>query len=319
MKASLQADVRPQVDGILQRRLFEEGQYVQEGDVLYQIDPASYQTVYNQDLAALSSAVANIQASKLKAERYAQLLKHNGVSQQDYDDAQAAYRQALAAVEEKKAAARASEINLERTAIKAPISGYISISGVTPGALVTAKQSEALAVIRNLDPVYMDMTQSAAQLVKLRLQPKPDGITLSDTVGVRLQFEDRSSYEHKGKLRLQEVAADETTGMVTLRAEFPNPDGLLLPGMYVRARVNDVEATGILVDRQAVNFDAKGNVSVFVVDENNRVEQRHIITGPAVGKKLPEPEGLRAGERIITEGSGKVRAGQQVIPVDAAQ
>ncbi|MDR0734972.1 MAG: efflux RND transporter periplasmic adaptor subunit [Elusimicrobiota bacterium] len=319
IKPSMQSDVRPQVDGIIQERLFTEGDYVKAGDILYKIDSASYQASYNQAQAALKSAQANIQAAKLKAERYADLIKHNGVSRQDYDDAQASYQQALATVEERKAAVQTAKINLERTEIKAPISGYIGISSVTPGALVTANQSTPLAVIRELNPIYVDMTQSSAQIVKLRLMPENEAISKSKTVSVKLKFEDGILYKHKGELQLQEVAIDEATGTVTLRAQFPNPEGLLMPGMYVRTLVNGAHVNdGILLMQQAVRFDPKGNASVYVVNNENRVERRIIKTGPAINGKWPVAEGLKAGERVVVEGTAKIRAEQEVRAVEVS-
>ncbi|XRK15785.1 membrane fusion protein (multidrug efflux system) [Elusimicrobium posterum] len=319
VKPSMQSDVRPQVDGIIQERLFKEGEYVKAGEVLYKLDSATYQASYNQAAAALKSAQANIQAAKLKAERYADLIKHNGVSRQDYDDAQASYQQALASVEEKKAAAETARINLERTEIKAPISGYIGISSVTPGALVNANQSTALATIRELNPIYVDMTQSSAQIVKLRLLPQNDSISRSQTIGVKLKFEDGTIYQNKGELQLQEVAIEESTGTVTLRAQFPNPDGLLMPGMYVRTLVNGAHVNdGILIKQQAVSFDPKGNATVYVVNSENKVEQRTIKTGPAMGDKWPVIEGLKANERVIVEGTNKVRAGADVNAVEVS-
>lgn len=319
VKPSMQSDVRPQVDGIIQERLFTEGAYVNKGDILYKIDSATYQASYNQAAAALKSAQANIQAAKLKAERYADLIKHNGVSRQDYDDAQASYQQALASVEERKAATQTAKINLERTEIKAPISGYIGISSVTPGALVNANQATPLTTIRELNPVFVDMTQSSAQIVKLRLLPQNDSISRSKTIGVKLKFEGGSIYEHKGELQLQEVAIDESTGTVTLRAQFPNPDGLLMPGMYVRTIVNGAHVTdGILIKQQAVSFDPKGNATVYVVNADNKVETRIIQTGPARGDKWPVVEGLKAGERVIVEGTNKVRSGADVKAVEVS-
>jgi membrane fusion protein (multidrug efflux system) len=317
VKPSMSSDVRPQVDGIIQERLFKEGEYVKAGKTLYKLDSAAYQAFYNQAAAALKSAQANIEAAKLKAERYADLIKHNGVSRQDYDDAQASYQQALAVVEERKAAAQTAKINLERADIKAPISGYIGISSVTPGALVTANQAAPLATIRELTPVYVDMTQSSAQILKLRLLPVNENISKSDKISVQLKFEDGAIYKYKGELELQEVAIDESTGTLTLRAQFPNPEGLLMPGMYVRTLVNGAYVNdGILVKQQAVGFDVKGNAYVYVVNVDNKVERRDIKTGPAINDKWPVAEGLRAGERVIVEGTNKVRHGQEVKAVE---
>ncbi len=317
VKASMQSEVRPQVDGIIRERLFKEGDYVKTGQVLYKIDSDTYQAAYNQAAAALKSAQANIEAAKLKAERYAELLKHNGVSRQDYDDAQAAYMQALAAVEERKAAALSAQISLERTEIKAPISGYIGISNFTQGALVTANQSSPLAVIRALDPIYVDMIQSSSQIVRRHLMPENASITKESKVHVKLKLEDSQMYNHDGTLQLQEVAIDESTGTVTLRAEFPNPEGLLLPGMYVKTILNGAYVNdAILVKQQAVTFNAKGEASAFVVNADNKIEQRSIKVGPAREDKWPVAQGLKAGERVVVEGTNKVRNGQSVKPVE---
>lgn len=317
VKASLQSEVRPRVNGIIRERLFNEGDFVKEDQVLYKIDGASYKAAYNQAAAALKSAQANIEAAKLKAQRYADLLAHNGVSRQDYDDAQASYMQALAMVEERAAAAETAKIDVERTEIKAPISGYIGISSFTPGALVTANQTAPLAIIRVLDPVYVDMIQSSSQILRRRLMPENASITKESKVHVKLKFEDGQIYKEDGDLQLQEVAIDEATGTVTMRAVFPNPQGLLLPGMYVKTIVNGSYVNdAILVKQQAVTFNAKGEGSVFIVNQDNKIEQRSIKVGAARDDKWSITEGLGAGERVVVEGTNKVRAGQLVKPVE---
>lgn len=317
VKPSLQSDVRPQVDGIIEKQLFNEGDFVKAGTVLYKIDSQTYQALYNQALAALNSAKANISAAKLKAERYAELLEHNGVSRQDYDDATASYQQAQATVQEREAALETAKINLERADIKAPIAGYIGISNFTPGALVTANQATPLAVIRATDNVYVDMVQSASQLVKMRLLPENSSVTKQSTVSVKLKLENGSIYKHKGLLKIQEVAVDEDSGSVTLRAQFPNPEGLLMPGMYVRTLVNGAHANDIvMLDQRAVSFDAKGNATVYVVNGDNKVELRSIKTGPEINGKWPVMAALNANEKVIVEGTAKVSPGQTVLPVE---
>ncbi|WP_313677236.1 efflux RND transporter periplasmic adaptor subunit, partial [Pantoea vagans] len=235
---SMTSDVRPQVDGIIQKRLFTEGEEVKAGQILYQIDPASYQASYDQALAQLKNAQALVKSSKLKAERYAALVKENGVSRQDADDAQATYQQNVASVDQYRAAVESARISLNYTQIKAPISGRIGISSVTPGALVTASQTSALATIRALDPIYVDLTQSSVQLLKLKRQ-QASLQQSADAVPVTVNLEDGTAYKHPGKLELTEVSVDEATGTVTLRAIFPNPQHELLPGMYVRASVTN--------------------------------------------------------------------------------
>lgn len=319
VKPFMQSDVRPQVDGIVKEMIFKEGSYVKTGQVLYKLDSATYQASYDQTIAALKSTEANLQASKLKAERYEKLIKYDGVSRQEYDDAQALYQQDLANIEEKKAAVQTAKINLERTEIKAPISGYISISNITPGALVTANQSESLTVIRELDPIYVDMTQSSSQILKLRLLPKNKSISKFKTIKVKLRFEDGTVYKHTGEMKLQEIAIDENTGTVTMRAQFPNPDNILMPGMYVSALVNGANANdGILLQQEAVFFDAKGNAEIYIINNENKVESHIIKIGPAVKDKWSVVDGLKAGERVVVEGINKIQPGQEVKPVEVS-
>ena len=268
--------VIPQVGGIIQKRLFTEGDDVKAGQVLYQIDPATYQATYDQAVAELKYAQAVVKSSKLKAQRYAALVKENGVSKQDADDAEATYLQNVASVEQYRAAVESARINLNYTRVTAPISGRIGISSVTPGALVTASQSTALATIRTLDPVYVDLTQSSMQLLKLR-QQKSSLKQETDTVPVTLKLEDGSTYNQTGKLELTEIAVDESTGSVTMRAIFPNPQHILLPGMYVRASVtNGVKTDAILAPQQGITRDAKGDATALVVDSDNKVENRTV-------------------------------------------
>lgn len=312
--AALSAEVRPQVGGIIQKRLFKEGDLVKAGQPLYQIDAASYQAAWNEARAALQQAQALVKADCQKAQRYARLVKENGVSQQDADDAQSTCAQDKASVEAKKAALETARINLDWTTVTAPISGRIGISSVTPGALVTASQDTALTTIRGLDTMYVDLTRSSVDLLRLRKQSLA---TNSDTMSVSLILEDGTTYSEKGRLELTEVAVDESTGSVTLRAIFPNPQQQLLPGMFVRARVDEgVMENSILAPQQGVTRDAKGNANALVVNKDNKVEQRTLETGETYGDKWLVLNGLHNGDRLIVEGSAKVTSGQTVKAVE---
>ena len=312
--AALSAEVRPQVGGIIQKRLFKEGDLVKAGQPLYQIDAASYQAAWNEARAALQQAQALVKADCQKAQRYARLVKENGVSQQDSDDAQSTCAQDKASVEAKKAALETARINLDWTTVTAPISGRIGISSVTPGALVTASQDTALTTIRGLDTMYVDLTRSSVDLLRLRKQSLA---TNSDTMSVSLILEDGTTYSEKGRLELTEVAVDESTGSVTLRAIFPNPQQQLLPGMFVRARVDEgVMENAILAPQQGVTRDAKGNANALVVNKDNKVEQRTLETGETYGDKWLVLNGLHNGDRLIVEGSAKVTSGQTVKAVE---
>lgn len=308
--ASLSAEVRPQVDGIIQKRLFTEGDTVKSGQALYQIDPASYLATYNEASAALKQSQSLVYADCLKAQRYAHLMKNNSVSRQDADDAQAICAQNKASVEVKKAALESTRINLERTTITAPIDGRIGISSVTPGTLVTAQQTTALATIRGLDTMFVDLTRSSADLLRLQKQSLASN---NDTFNVSLILEDGSNYDEKGHLALTEVSVDESTGSVVLRAVFPNPRQQLLPGMFVRARINEgIMNDAILAPQQGVTRDVKGSASALVVDANSKVEQRTIEVGDTYGDKWLVLDGLKPGDRLIVEGTSKVIVGQQV-------
>ncbi|MEF6229839.1 efflux RND transporter periplasmic adaptor subunit [Escherichia coli] len=312
--AALSAEVRPQVGGIIQKRLFKEGDLVKAGQPLYQIDAASYQAAWNEARAALQQAQALVKADCQKAQRYARLVKENGVSQQDADDAQSTCAQDKASVEAKKAALETARINLDWTTVTAPISGRIGISSVTSGALVTASQDTALTTIRGLDTMYVDLTRSSVDLLRLRKQSLA---TNSDTMSVSLILEDGTTYSEKGRLELTEVAVDESTGSVTLRAIFPNPQQQLLPGMFVRARVDEgVMENAILAPQQGVTRDAKGNANALVVNKDNKVEQRTLETGETYGDKWLVLNGLHNGDRLIVEGSAKVTSGQTVKAVE---
>ncbi|AQT66484.1 TPA: efflux RND transporter periplasmic adaptor subunit [Serratia marcescens] len=317
VNATMTSDVRPQVDGIIKQRLFTEGAEVKAGQVLYQIDPASYQASYDQAAAQLKNAQATVQSTRLKSQRYAALVKENGVSQQDADDAKAAYLAAVASVAQYQAALETARINLAYTQVRAPIAGRIGISSVTPGALVTASQSDALATLRALDPIYVDLTQSSAQLLKLRRQQA--ALQRGAVTPVAIKLEDGTPYAHAGKLELTEVAVDEATGSVTLRAVFPNPEHELLPGMYVHATVdNGVDPKAILAPQQGITRNAKGEATALVVDEQNKVAQRTVSAERVVGSNWLIGSGLNEGDRLIVEGTSKVTIGAAVKPVEVS-
>jgi membrane fusion protein (multidrug efflux system) len=316
--AALSAEVRPQVSGIVQARLFEEGARVKAGQVLYRLDASSYQATVDQALATLASAEASVGTARLKDERYAELAKIEGVAKQDADDAHATYRQALASVEEKKAALATARISLGQATVTAPIAGRIGASSVTLGALVTASQTTALATIRALDPIYIDLTQSSAQLLKLRKLQTKTGVQ-AGSAQVRLKLEDGSTYARTGTLKFQELAVDAATGSVTLRAQFPNPDGVLLPGMYVRAVLDEAQdSSALLVPQRGITWDPKGNATAMVLGADNKVEQRTVVTDRAMGDRWLVSSGLAAGDKLITEGLNKIRVGDTVKPVDAS-
>lgn len=314
------SDVRPQVNGILQARLFVEGSEVKAGQVLYQIDPAPYQAAVDQAKGTLANAEANLTTTKLKADRYADLVKINAVSKQDYDDADAAYKQAAATVQQDKAALESAAINLGYTKVRAPISGRIGRSAYTAGALLTASQTNALATIQTLDPIYVDVTQSSDEMLKLRKQlaDKTVGNAGADSAKVKLVLSDGQAYSQTGDLRFSEPMVDPTTGSVTLRAVFPNPQRTLLPGMFVRETVTQATAqNGLLVPQQAVSRDPKGVASVFVVDADNKATPHQITVQQALGDKWLVSDGVKPGDRVIVEGLLKVQPGIAVKPVPA--
>lgn len=313
--AYLIAEVRPQVGGIIQKRLFTEGSEVKAGEVLYQIDPAVYEATYNSAKAALSRAEANLVPMRLKFGRYAELVKSNAVSQQEYDDASAVLKQAEADVEAGKAAVETARINLAYTKVTAPISGRIGRSSVTNGALVTASQPAALATIQQLSPIYVDVTQSSAELLRMK-QNLAGGVLKSGGAAqakVRLLLEDGTPYEFPGTLKFSEVSVDQSTSSITLRAIFPNPKQMLLPGMFVRAVLEEgVNEKAILVPQRGVTRNPAGNAMVMVVGSEEKVEPRVIKVLRTVGDNWLVSEGLKAGDRVILEGLQKARPGTPV-------
>lgn len=308
------AEVRPQVGGILQQRLFTEGADVKAGQALYQIDPATYEAALDSAQAALMKAEANVTPARLKAERFRELLAIKAVSKQEYDDAQAAFKQAEADVAVNRAAVKTARINLEYTKVRSPISGRIGKSAFTPGALVTANQAQALTSVRQLDPVYVDITQSSQDLLRLRAQFTNGELrSAAEEAPVRLKLENGAMYPHEGRLQFMDVSVDESTGMVSLRALFPNPEHILLPGMYVRAVIAEgVDENALLVPQRALRRDPKGQASVLLVDGGGKVDVRLVDVGRTVGDSWQVLSGLKPGDRVIVEGGQNVRPGMSV-------
>jgi membrane fusion protein, multidrug efflux system len=309
------AEVRPQVSGIILERLFSEGSDVKAGEVLYRIDPASYKAEVAIAEAAVARARASESSARLKAQRYAKLVKTNAISTQDHDDAQASLKQQQAEIASAQAQLDAARINLAYTEIKAPIDGRIGKSAMTEGALVTAQQSTALASIQQLNPLYVDMRQSTAELLRLK-RSLADGTLVTvagDKAAIRLHLEDGSIYAQQGLLQFADVSVDESTGMVNLRAEIPNPDLFLLPGMFVRGEITEGERPqGLLVPQVAVTRTPNGRATVLTVDAENTVALQDISISRAIGDQWLVESGLEDGVRVITAGTQKVRPGMTV-------
>jgi membrane fusion protein (multidrug efflux system) len=319
--AFLVAEIRPQVNGLIQKRLFTEGSEVKAGQVLYQIDPALFQAALDNAIASLGRAEAGLLSIRSRFERYRDLLAEKAVSQQDYDDASAAMKQAEADVQYWKAMVETARINLGYTCVTAPISGRIGKSGVTDGALVTAYQPVALATIQQLDPIYVDVPQSTAEMLRLKRRLEDGRLNKDGTNqnAVNLIVEDGKAYPLEGTLQFRDITVDPTTGSVILRVVFPNPEGALLPGMFVRVVVKEgVNEQAILVPQQAVSRDVKGNPSAMIVDAEGKVQPRMLTLDRAIGNKWLISSGLVSGERVIVEGIQKVRPGAsvKVVPID---
>lgn len=320
--AYLAADIRPQVGGIIQKRLFKEGATVKAGQPLYQIDPASYQAAYDSAKASLLKAEATLASSKLKAQRYAELDKIDAVSKQDNDDAQSTLRQNEADVAVQKAAVKTAAINLEYTKILSPISGRIEKSTVTPGALVTASQTTALTTVQKIDPIYVDVTQSTVDLLRLKRELASGQIKKSgeNAAQVKILLEDGSTYDRTGKLEFAGLSVDTGTGMITLRAVVPNPDGVLLPGSYVRAVLEEgVDDHALLVPQKAVSRDQTGAATALVVGADGKVQQRLLSVARAVGNNWWVTKGLAEGDKLIVDGLQKVRTGDTPRAIDVTE
>ena len=304
-----QSQVRPQVEGVITERLFEEGAFVEKGQQLYQIDDSRYAAQLASAKADVKSAEANRKTLEAKAERFKGLLNKNAVSQQEYDDAIAQAEQADAQISVAKAAVELAQVDLDFTKVYAPISGQISRSYMTVGALVTSNQTQQLATITQLDPIYVDMQQSGKGVLKLRRAMQESG-----TLPVTLVLDDMTgeSYEHTGELKFSEVTVDETTGAVALRAEFPNPDSLLMPGMFTKARVNISNTQEILVPQRAATRQPDTSLSVMVVNAENKVEARTITIAGSYGDQYIVTSGVAAGDKVIVAGYQKVKPGAQV-------
>ncbi|WEF13189.1 efflux RND transporter periplasmic adaptor subunit [Pectobacterium actinidiae] len=315
------AEVRPQVGGIILKRNFIEGSDVKAGASLYQIDPATYQASYNSAKGSLAQAQAQAEIARLTVNRYKPLLGTNYVSKQDYDQAVATSRQADAAVQAAKAAVDTAQINLAYTKVNSPIEGRVGKSTVTEGALVSTGQSTALTTVQQLDPIYVDVTQSSNDFLQLKKELENGTLKQSEgKANVRLLLENGTEYAEAGTLEFSDVTVDETTGSITLRAIFPNPQHNLLPGMFVRARLDSgVNPSALLVPQQGVTRDPRGQATAMVVGESDKVEPRTLKTSKAIGDKWLVTEGLKAGDRVIVTGLQKIRPGAQVKAQEVAQ
>jgi membrane fusion protein (multidrug efflux system) len=309
------AEVRPQISGVIRKRLFNEGAIVHQGQPLYQIDPSLYRAAAAQAQANLASAQAQASAAQARANRYRPLAAEQAVAQQDYTDAAAQARAASAAVEQNRAALNTAQINLRYTTVPAPITGRIGRSLFTQGALVTTNQTDPLAVISVLDPIYVDIQQSSGDMLRLRRQLAGGGAA-PVTAEVRLKLDDGSDYEYPGTVEFSEVTVEPSTGTVTMRARFPNPKGILLPGMFARARFAQAQvANAFLVPQVAVTRDAQGNAQVFLVGAGNKAVVRKVTAERTQGADWIVTAGLANGDRVITQGLGKLKAGQPIKPV----
>lgn len=313
------AEIRPQVSGLIQKRLFEEGSDVKTGQVLYQIDPAPFQAALDNAKAALGRAEANLPSLKSRVERYKALLAEKAVSQQDYDDAAASLHQTEADIQYWKATVDTARINLGYTRVTSPISGRIGRSGVTEGAIVTAYQAVPLATIQQLDPIYVDVPQSTTELLRLRRRLEDGRLKNNGTNHnkVKLILEDDSAYPQEGTLQFSDVSVDPTTGSVILRIVFPNPEGVLLPNMFVQAVIKEgVDERAILVPQQGVSRDRRGNPLALIVDAESKAALRPLEVDRAVGDQWLVSAGLVPGDRVIVEGLTMLRPGTPVQAVD---
>jgi membrane fusion protein (multidrug efflux system) len=312
------SEVRPQVNGLVRRRYFTEGSYVRQGQPLFQIDPSLYRAAVNEAQANVANARATLDAAQVRANRYKPLAEMEAISKQEYTDAAAQARQARAAVAQNSAQLDTARINLRFTSIPAPISGRIGRSLSTVGALVTANQTDPLAVIQRLDPIYVDIQQSSAELMKLQRAVAAGGVSAGSTQ-VRLKLEDGADYGYTGTVQFSEVMVNESTGTVTLRARFPNPQNVLLPGMFVQALFTQaVDQNVFLVPQAAVQRDIGGGAFVFLVGAGNKAERRKVVANRTDGANWVVSAGLRPGDKIITQGTANLRSGAELKPVPAS-
>ena len=318
MDAVRVAEVRARATGILLKRMFDEGAEVKAGDVLFQIDPAPLQASFDSAKANLAKAEATLKQAKSRAERYKALVEINAVSKQDYDDAAAAAAQSEAEVQSAKAAAEMASLNLGYATVTSPISGRIGAAKVTEGALVSQAEATQLALIQQLDPIYFDFTQSSTEVLRLKRALDQGELQnlAPDQAKVTLLLEDGTTYQNPGKLLFSDITVDPTTGMITLRAEFPNPQHLLLPGMFARVRIEQaVNPKAITVSQRGVAVGANGSASAMVVTQDDKVESRMLKISSAIKDKWIVTDGLKEGDRVIVEGLQKVRPGMTVKPV----
>jgi membrane fusion protein (multidrug efflux system) len=309
------SDVRPQVNGLILERLFTEGDMVRQGQPLYRIDAAPYRAAVASARAALTRAQAAIASNEALARRYAELVKINAISKQEYENAVTTAAQARADVASQRAALTTAEIDLARTTIRAPISGKIGRSVFTTGALVSASQANALTTIQRLDPIYVDIQQSSADILKLRQSIMAGQVARDGNAKVALTLEDGTPYGPQGTMRFADVTVDETTGSQVIRALFPNPNGLLLPGMFARARlVEGTQQNAMLVPQRAVSRDERGNPTVLVVGAENKIEPRPIQTSRTAGDAWIVTGGVKPGDKVIVEGAMMLRPGMPVTP-----
>jgi len=315
------AEVRPQVTGIILKRNFVEGSDIKAGMSLYQIDPATYQAAYDSAKGDLVKAQANAQVSRVTVNRYKSLLGTNYISKQDYDTAFSTAAQADATVVAAKAAVESARINLAYTKVTSPISGRIGKSSVTEGALVTNGQANALATVQQLDPIYVDVTQSSNDFLRLKQELANGSIKQANgKAQVKLLLDNGSEYSQAGTLEFSDVTVDETTGSITLRAVFPNPKDELLPGMFVRARLDEgVNENALLAPQQGITRNPRGDATAMVVGADNKVELRTVVTSQAIGDKWVVTDGLKSGDKIIVTGLQKIKPGVQVNALEVDQ
>lgn len=307
------AEVRPQINGIVENRLFREGAMVEAGEQLYQIEPEIYDAELQTAQASLKRAQANLTTTEARESRFRKLLDDNAISQQEYDDALAAFEQAQAEVAVSKSEVAVAQINLKYTRVNAPIAGRIGQSYFTEGALVSAQQEATMATIHQLDPVYVDIPQATKVLLNLRQQVMAGKLSENDHPEVTITLEDGSKYSLTGRLQFTEVDVNENTGSVVMRAEFDNPEGMLLPGMYVRAEIIEGRKDdALLVPQKAVTFDREGNATLFIVNGDNQVQERKLSVNRAIGQKWLLKNGLSAGDRVVVEGLQNIANGDTV-------
>ncbi|MGO2132708.1 MAG: efflux RND transporter periplasmic adaptor subunit [Halomonas sp.] len=312
--AAVTAEIRPQAGGIVRKRLFTEGSEVEAGQALYEIDPTSSQTSVKDAEATLSSAKVALATARAKAVRYRELVAIEAVSQESAEEAESAYKQAVSAVDSAEANLEDARLSLSYANVTSPINGRIGRSSVSEGALVTANQTTALTTVQQLDPVYLDATQSATEFLRIRQQFEQGKINLENgRPVVRLIKDDGSLYDQIGKLELNDAIVNETTGTVTVRSQFPNPNSELIPGMYGRIRLEGaVMQNALVVPQVAISRDVKGNALAYVINDNNTIEERTLTTGQTLGDQWIVESGLKAGERVVVEGLQKIRVGSVV-------